>query len=168
MNESDPKLKKSFAQFNKIVRISLIAGILVISGFLIFLITNPEPGYYTFSILNEDQKIENYPTNATTGENIPFYIGVENNLKRDLLFELKILKGDNQTVLNETGSYNAVLNFTIGNYTINNKQEWISPQLTISFFTPGERIIIAELYEIKSIGKEEFLDILFLRLNITT
>ncbi|MBY8981905.1 MAG: DUF1616 domain-containing protein, partial [Candidatus Lokiarchaeota archaeon] len=153
---------------NKIVRISLIAGILVISGFLIFLITNPEPGYYTFSILNEDQKMENYPTEASTGEPINFYVAIDNKLGKDFTFNVKILKGEyGITILNETGSYNAVLNFTIGNYTINNKQEWISPQLTISFFTPGEKIIIAELYEIKSIDKEEFLDINFLRPNIT-
>ena len=57
MNEFKHKLKKSYKQFNKIVTISLLAGIIVISSFLIFLIINPEPGFITFSVLNVTQQM---------------------------------------------------------------------------------------------------------------
>ncbi|MBY9008112.1 MAG: DUF1616 domain-containing protein [Candidatus Lokiarchaeota archaeon] len=168
MNKTDQKFRKSYRQFNKIVTISLLAGILVVSSFLIFLVFNPEPGFVTFSILNEDQEMQDYPTNATIGDNISFYVGVDNNLGRNLTFNIKILKGDNITVMNETGTYNAVLNNTIGNYTINNREIWLSEKLDISFYTTGVGILIVELYEIPQIDTEKFFDLLYLRLNITS
>ena len=168
MNESKHNLKKSYKQFNKIVTISLLAGILVISSFLIFLIINPEPGFITFSVLNEEQKMQSYPTNATIGENISFYAAVDNHLGKDLTFNVKILKGDNNTIINETGCYDALLNSTIGNYTLNDKQFWISEQLKITFYSIGLRIIILELCVVPQFGIENFYDVLTLHLNITS
>ncbi len=166
MNQTKQDIKKSYAYFNKLVTFCLITGILIVSGFIIYLVIQPEPPYQTFTILNEDQKMENYPTNATRGEPIYFYVGVGNYLERDLSFRVKILKGNSSTILNETGSYNANWTFTTPNTTIYNNAEWISPQLNISFYAIGERILIAELYEIKPIGYK-FLDILWLRINVT-
>ena len=166
MNETRQDIKKSYAYFSKIVTFSLILGILVVSGFIIYLIIQPEPPYQTFSILNEEQRMEDYPTNATRGESIYFYVGVGNYLGKDLSFRVKILKGNSSTILNETGSYYAKLNYTTPDISLSNNEEWISTQLNISFYTIGERIIIAELYKITSLD-EIFLDILWLRINIT-
>ena len=108
---NDSILKKSFNQFNKIVTVSLIVGILIISCFIVSLIFYPEPGYLSSGILNEDQKLGDYKPNATIGEPINFYVGVDNYLGENLTFNVRILKGDRAiTIMNETGSYNAVLN----------------------------------------------------------
>jgi hypothetical protein len=62
---------------------------------------------------------------------------------------------------------NGVLDFTIGNFTLNHNERWISEKLNTSFSLVGEdQIIIAELWEITN-TKSEFYDVLWLRLNIT-
>ncbi|KKK92065.1 hypothetical protein LCGC14_2706660 [marine sediment metagenome] len=61
MRENDEKsnLRKSYMQFEVLLKISLIIGILIVSGFIIYYILTPEPGYVTLGILNED-KLSNY------------------------------------------------------------------------------------------------------------
>ncbi|MFX1406404.1 MAG: DUF1616 domain-containing protein [Promethearchaeota archaeon] len=156
-------------QFDKIVKISLIIGVIVISGFIIYYLLTPEPGYVTFGVLNSDKKAENYPTNATVGENISFYISVGNYLRRDFNFRIEILKGDNNTLLTSSGSINAssYLNTSITN--LNHKMQWMSEMLNISFSQPGtNQIMIAELKEVDISLEETFIDILWLRFNITS
>ncbi|MFW9937510.1 MAG: DUF1616 domain-containing protein [Candidatus Thorarchaeota archaeon] len=156
-------------QFDKIVKISLIIGIIVISGFIIYYLLTPEPGYVTFGVLNSDKKAENYPTNATVGENISFYISVGNYLRRDFNFRIEILKGDNNTLLTSSGSINAssYLNTSITN--LNHKMQWMSEMFNISFSQPGtNQIMIAELKEVDISLEETFIDILWLRFNITS
>ncbi|MFX0059184.1 MAG: DUF1616 domain-containing protein [Candidatus Hodarchaeota archaeon] len=155
-------------QFDKLVQISLIIGIIVISGFIIYYLLTPEPGYVTFGILNSDKKAENYPTNATEGENISFYISVGNYLKRDFKFKVEILKGDNYTLLASTGSVNATSFFNTTIISLNHKMHWTSEMLNISFLQGFNRILIAELKEINGSLKETFIEILWLRFNITT
>jgi len=156
-------------QFDKLVKISLIIGIIVISGFIIYYLLTPEPGYVTFGILNSDKKAEDYPTNATVGENISFYISVGNYLKRDFKFQVEILKGDNNTLLTSTGSVNATSYFNTSITSLNHKMHWTSEILNISFSQPGtNQILIAELKEIEIALKETFIEIIWLRFNITT
>jgi len=62
---------------------------------------------------------------------------------------------------------NGTLDYSIGNFTLNHNDNWISEQLNASFSEVGEnQIIITELWQIKS-EIEEFYDTLYLRLNIT-
>ena len=70
--------------------------------------------------------------------------------------------------MNPTSGSNGTLNFTIGNFTLNNKESWLSGKLNISFSEIGDnQIIIAELWQIKN-TIIEFYNILWLRLNITS
>ena len=72
----------SWKHFEALLKISLIIGIIIISGFIIYYVLTPEPGYVTFGILNENQEAENYPTQAPFNETIFFYLTVENNLEK--------------------------------------------------------------------------------------
>ena len=161
-------LEESQRALGKIVKISLILGILVVSGFIIYYVLNPEPGYVTFGLLNEDKKAEDYPTTAAINEDIYFYVTVGNYLREEFTFHLKILRGDNETELSSSGSEGAELNFTTKERTLEHQEEWISDKYSISFSDTGENhIIIVELYQITDEDKEEFYNILFLRINVT-
>ena len=81
--EGKKKVLNSFEEFDKILKILLITGIFIVSGFIIYAVITPKPGYWYLGILNSDKKAENYPTNAAIDENITFYISVGNYLNRD-------------------------------------------------------------------------------------
>ncbi|MFX0103956.1 MAG: DUF1616 domain-containing protein [Candidatus Hodarchaeota archaeon] len=172
MNETSKKnekhnLKNSNKHFEILLKISLIIGIIVISGFIIYYLLTPEPGFVTFGILNENQEAENYQKNAAVNETIFFYITVENYLNRDFTFKVEILKGNNNTLLSSRGSENATSYYNTSQYTLSHNDYWFSERLNISFSEAGaNQIIIAELWQIKN-EIEEFYNILWLRLNIT-
>lgn len=152
-------------QFENIVKISIIIGILIISGFIIYYILTPEPGFVVFGLLNEEKKAENYPTEAYVGENVSIYVSVENYLNRDYTFKVEILKGDNNTALSSSSYENATSYFNTSQTILMIGERWISEMLNISFMIPGSnQIIIAVLWEI--IDEPSFFDILWLRLNI--
>jgi len=170
-NENKQKdILESKKQFEKIVKISLIIGICVIFGFIVFYILTPEPGYVTFGILNSDKQAENYPTNSTVGQNVSFYITVGNYLKKDSIFQVEILRGDeNNTILKPEGSINATSVFNVTQIMLEHNDQWVSNKLNISFSQPGpNQLIIAELWEIDLNFEQKFHAILWLRLNITT
>lgn len=159
--------KSSKKEFDTLLKICLITGIIIISGFIIYQAFKPEPGYVVFGILNENQEAENYPTEASINDSISFYLTVENYLDKIFTFDIKIKKGDNNTVLSSIGS-NGTLQFTI-NDSLNHKEKWISPKLNISFSQIGvNQIIITELWQIFESKPDKFYDILWLRLNITS
>lgn len=163
-NKND--LKESNRQFEVLLKICLIIGILIVSGFIVYYILTPEPGYVTFGILNEDKKAENYPTRANVNETIPFYLSVGNYLKRDFSFQVRVKNGNNETYMSSIGS-NGTHEFTIGNITLDHKGSWISEQLNISFSQLGDnQKIIAELWQIQN-NEVEFYNILWIRLNVT-
>ena len=159
--------RQSKKQFEKLLKICLIIGIIVISGFIIYYIVTPEPGFVTLGILNSEKKAENYPTNATVGQNISFYVTVENQMNREFSFRAETLKGDNNTIVTSSGSINAKSYFNTTKITLLHNQFWISEMLNVSFSQPGagQRIIV-EIWEIPSSGKEKFFDLVYLWLNI--
>ena len=165
--EEKNDIKITNKHFDQVVKISLIIGIIIVSGFIVYYLLNPEPGYVTFGILNENQKAENYQREASINETIPFYLSVGNYLDRDFMFRFKIKKGNNNTVLNSTYS-NGTLYQTIGNFTLNPKEFQIYGEYNVSFSEEGNnQIIIAELWQIKHEIEELFI-IHYLRLNITS
>ncbi len=161
------KLKINNNHFEKLLKICLILGIIVVSGFIIYVILTPEPGYVTFGILNENQEAGEYPTETSVNETISFYLTVENDLDRKFSFGFQIKKGNNDTFLSSNGS-NGTLYQTIGNFTLNPKEFQIYGEFNISFSEVGEnQIIIAELWQIKR-EIEQYYSIIYLWLNITS
>lgn len=172
MNEINKKNEKkdltiSNKHFEKLLKVCLIIGIFIVSGFIIYYALTPEPGYATLGILNEEQKAEKYPTEAKVNETISFYVSVENQMEREISFRIEILKGDNKTIINSSGSINSLSYFNTTKITLLNNQFWMSNRLNISFSQPGayQRIIV-ELWEIKD-ESEVFYNNLYLWLNIT-
>ena len=160
--------KKNYKEFDKILKILLIIGIIIISGFIIYAFLTPKPGYWYLGILNSDKKAENYPTEAAVDANITFYISVGNYLNRDFSFQIEILKGDNDTVLGPSPSLNATSFVNSSTIILPHKAEWISGAFNVSFSDPGVNLsIIAELWEIPSVGVRRFYDVVYIRLNST-
>jgi len=162
----DQEAKKGFKHFGKILTVCLIVGILVITGFIIYYAANPESPYHTYLILNEEKKMEAYPINASVGEDISFYVALGNYLEEDLIFTIRISKGDNTTILSPLGSLNANYNYTASNFILGHERIWISNQLNLSFYETGKHIIIAELYGITAESREFIYNVVFLRVNI--
>jgi uncharacterized membrane protein len=150
-NKKDSKI--SNRHFEVLLKISLIIGIIIVSGFIIYYLLTPEPDYVIFGILNENQEAENYPTDASINETISFYLTVDNSLDREFRFKFEIKKGNNDTVLSSSGS-NGTSYLTIGNFTLQPNEFNIYGAYNISF------------WEIKN-EAEEFFNVLYLRLNIT-
>ena len=159
--------RQSRKQFDSLLKICLIIGVIAVSGFIIYSVFSPEPGYITFGILNENQEAENYQTEASINESISFYLTVENNLAKEFSFSVKIKKGNSNTILSSMGS-NGTLEYMI-NDTLNYSNIWVSDILNVSFSQLGaNQIIIAELWQIGNSEIEKYYDILWLRLNITS
>jgi len=169
IQEGNKKVLNSYKEFDKILKILLIIGIVIVSGFIIYAVLTPKPGYWYLGILNSDKKAENYPTNAAVDENITFYISVGNFLNRDFSFHIEILKGNNDTVLGSSPSLNATSFVNSSTITLLHREVWISSAFNVSFSQVGtNQIIIAELWEIPSAGIRRFYDVVYLRLNITS
>ena len=167
--EGKKKVLNSYKEFDKILKILLIIGIVVVSGFIIYAVLTPNPGYWYLGILNSDKKAENYPTNAAVDENVTFYISVGNYLNRDFSFHIEILKGNNDTVLGPFPSLNATSFVNSSTITLPYREVWISSAFNVSFSQVGtNQTIIAELWEIPSAGIRRFFDVVYVRLNITS
>ena len=166
-NKAKPNDRNDNKHFEKLLKASLILGIIIVSGFIIYYILTPEPGYVNFGVLNSDKEAEDFPTTAHVMEDIEFFITVENYLYQDFIFRIKILKGDDNTKLGSTGSQGATSVFITSQITLNSNTKWISPKLHVSFSQVGSnQIIIVELWQITENGNEEFFDILWMRINI--
>ncbi|MHA1460603.1 MAG: DUF1616 domain-containing protein, partial [Promethearchaeota archaeon] len=151
------------------LKILLIIGIIIISGFIVYALLTPEPGYITFGVLNSDKKAENYPTNATVGENVTFYVSVGNYLNRDFSFRIEILKGNNETNLGPTGSSNAISFLNSSTIELQHGENWISSAFNVSFSLLGNnQTIIAELWETNIGPNDKYWEIFWIRLNITS
>jgi hypothetical protein len=79
MKESKKKSENnSKNQFARIVKISLLIGICVVSGFIIYYSLTPEPGYIYFGVLENGEELENYTIDAKIDEPINFSVIVGN------------------------------------------------------------------------------------------
>ena len=166
-DDGKTELKESSKQFEKILKICFIFGIIIVSSFIIYYLLTPEPGYVGFGILNSEKKAENYPTEAHVSEKIEFYITVENHFNHEFRFRLKIFVGDEETELSSAGSKGARLVLSSAVITLEGNTKWISPELYVQFTQVGpNQPLIAELYEITENNEEKFYNILWLRLNI--
>ncbi|TET58809.1 MAG: DUF1616 domain-containing protein [Promethearchaeota archaeon] len=166
-NDENKDRKISDKQFGILLKASLVIGIIIISGFIIYYIFTPEPGYVTFGILNENREAENYPTEVSVNETIYFYLTVGNYLDREFNFRFKIKKGNNDTVMSSVMGSDGSLYLTSGNFTLEHNNETIFGDYNMSFSEIGvNQIVIAELWQIKN-EVEEFYNIIWLRLNIT-
>jgi len=155
-------------EFDKLLKILLIIGIVVISGFILFYVLKPAPGFISFGVLNSEMKLDDYPTELSVEENASIYVFVENHLNREFAFRLEILKGNNETIKSSLGSENAASYLNVTNVNIDQGIRWTSEMLNVSFEVPGvNSSIIIELWEIKLDLKEAFYDILWLNLNVT-
>lgn len=165
-NNKKTSEKISKNQFEKLVKISILIGICVVTGFIIYYALTPEPGYVYFGVLRDGEELENFTVDAKIDEPINFSIIVGNYLNRNYEFRVKVLKGDNNTIL-YPGPSNGTLEYTFENTSLTHKSSWISNTINVSFSQIGtNQLIIIELWEIIS-GVEYFFDILWLRLNIT-
>ena len=166
--EHSNKFERNYKEFDKFLKLLLIIGIIVISGFIVYAIFTPRP-YITFGLLNSEKKAENYPTVTATGENVTFYVSVANYLDRDFSFRLEILKGDNNTIIGSTPSVNSYSYLNLSTVNLRHGENWISSALNVSFSQPGNnQIIIAELWEMNGETIKKFWDVLTLRLNVTS
>ncbi|TFG21795.1 MAG: DUF1616 domain-containing protein [Promethearchaeota archaeon] len=169
MKSEKPKIRKiqEKLDFDKLLKLLLIFGIILTTGFILYHILKPKSGYITFGILNSDMSADDYPTNTLVGENISFYIFIGNHLNRELNFRLDVLIGDNNTylALNHPTNGSSYLNITSN---ILNGVDWISNLINVSFSEPGiNRLIIAELWIINADLTEKFYNSLYTRLNVT-
>ena len=162
------ELEKSYKDFNKILKYLLLIGIIGVSGFLIYYILTPEPGYVDFGILNSDEEAGNFPEIIETDENVSFYLTVNNYLNREFSFLIEILKSNGSKISHPSDplTSQSVLNTSI--IYLGNRGGWISDLFNISFNTPGDdQNVIAELWEIKVGFPRSFFASLYLRFNVT-
>ena len=163
------RFKIKYQEFDKVLTVLLIIGIVFISAFIIAVVFTPEPGYITMGILNSDKKAEDYPSDAMVGENVTFYITVGNYLNRDFSFRVEILKGNNETEIGSSGSSNATSFMNTSTILISNRENWISNAFNVSFSQPGfNQIVIAELWEIRIGLIDKFWEVVTMRVNITS
>lgn len=162
------KVKQNYKQFDKFLKIGLLIGIIIISGFILYFVFVPKPGSATIGFLNSEGRADNYPTQAAINQNVSFYVTVGNYLNRDSLFQVEILKGNNDTVLGPYPSINATSYLNITEFSIHHNQIWTSNLLNITFSQPGSnQIIIAELWYYVSLERT-FFNVVSMRLNITS
>ena len=161
------RIKKYFKGFDKILAVLLIIGIIVISGFILYSFFTPEPGYITLGLLNSEKKADNYPTNATIGENVSFYITVGNYLNRDFSFRIEILTGNNDTEIGSSGSSNATSFMNSSTTFLSHGKNWISNEFNVSFWETGyNKIVIAELWETNIGLNDKYWEIVTMHLNV--
>ena len=161
------ELDLSYIQFQKLLRFSLIFGIILVSGFITYYVLFPEEGYIGFGILNEDERAEDYPTSAKVNQTINFYITVENQLDHKITFKIIIFRGDEDTKLSPEGSKHANKTSTTDKESLKPGEDWISDKLSVSFAYNGtDQVLVVELWKYNEDNSREFWDILWLRLEI--
>ena len=141
---------KSGLTLEKITKIVLIAGIILISGAMIYTFTKPEEPDVLFFILNENQEFKDFPTNSSVGENVSIHALIENHLGYTENFSVRVYRGNTDISINDTigvsENINAayLYNYT---YTLENEQSMISDMINVSFYETGlNQSIIIELW----------------------
>jgi uncharacterized membrane protein len=165
--KDESELELSYMQFQKLLRFSLIFGIIIVSGFITYYLLFPEEGYIGFGILNEDERAEDYPTTAKVNQSIYFYVTVENQLDHDFTFKVIILLGNEDTKLSPEGSKHANKTSTTDKEMLKPGEDWESDKLSVSFpYNGTDQVLVVELWKYNQDNSREFWDILWLRLDI--
>ncbi len=141
---------KSGLTLEKITKIVLIAGIIVISGAMIYTFTKPEEQDVLFFILNENQELKDFQTNSTVGENVSVYVLIENHLGYTEDFAVRVYRGNSNISTNisigVSENVNAVYLYN-HTYTLENEKSMISDMINVSFYETGlNQSIIIELW----------------------
>ncbi|MBA7580777.1 hypothetical protein ES708_22671 [subsurface metagenome] len=141
---------KSGLTLEKITKIVLIAGIIVISGAMIYTFTKPEEPDLLFFISNENQELKDYQTNSTVGENVSVYAMIENHLGYTEDFSVRVYRGNSNISINvsigvsENVNAAYLYNYT---YTLENEQSMISEMINVPFYEAGlNQTILLELW----------------------
>ena len=141
---------KSGLTLEKITKIVLITGIIVISGAMIYSFTKPEEQDVLFFILNENQELKDFQTNSTVGENVSVYVLIENHLGYTEDFAVRVYRGNSNISTNisigVSENVNAVYLYN-HTYTLKNEKSMISDMINVSFYETGlNQSIIIELW----------------------
>ena len=153
----------------------LIVSIIIMLTGIIYVSVRPEEEFTHFFLLNEDQKMKDYPTNATIGEDLSFHVYIECHYQDGKEYQVRIYQGTNETAINSSISVSSQTAQTYLNETkkievnLANEENWTSPMQTISFNAPGKnQVIICELWEINDKGEWTYIPtyILILRIDI--
>jgi len=141
---------KSGLTLDKITKIVLITGIIIISGAMIYTFTKTEEPDLLFFILNENQELKDYQTNSTVGENVSVYAMIENHLGQTENFSVRVYRGNANLSVNVSigvsENINAayLFNYT---YTIEHEQSKISDVINVPFYEAGlNQTILLELW----------------------
>ncbi len=141
---------KSGLTLEKITKIILIAGIIVISGAMIYTFTKTEEPDLLFFILNENQELKDYQTNSTVGENVSVYAMIENHLGKTEDFSVRVYRGNSNISTNVSIGVSENINATYlfnYTYTLENEQTKISDMINVTFYESGpDQKIILELW----------------------
>jgi len=140
---------KSGLTLEKITKIVLIAGIIIISGAMIYTFTKPEEQDVLFFILNEKQELKDFQTNSTIGENVSVYAYIENHLGYTENFSVRVYRGNPNISINVSAGVSENLNAAYlynYTYTIENEQSKITEMINIPFYEIGNQTIILELW----------------------
>lgn len=162
------ELEKDNKYFDKLVTLLLLIGIIVISGFLLYSILNPEPGDVSFGILNSEKEAGNYPTSVELGNNISFFLTVNNYFNREFSFRIELLISNDTVITLPSNRLYARSILNTSTLTLHRYSNWVSNRFDVSFTEPGDnQTIIAELWEINDDFPGKFFTSLYLRLNVT-
>ncbi len=161
---------KSGLTLEKMTKIVLIVGIIIISGAMIYTFTKPEEQDVLFFILNENQELKDFPTNSSVGENVSIHALIENHLGYTENFLVRVYRGNTDISINksigvsENVNADYLYNYT---YTLENEQSLISDMINVTFFETGLNSLIIELWINSDNGWEYYPNyILFLRISI--
>lgn len=159
-------------QLEKIVKVILIAGIIILVPFILYTSNRRDPPHFIFGYLNEKKKLGNYPDEAHIDVDIILYFFVASFWSKTVDIQVRQIVGKNTTVsLSSNGSLNgtSIENFS---HTIDVSERWESEPVVTSFsevLGPNEHyLIIFELW-INQDSEWVFLEdqIVYNRLNVT-
>lgn len=159
-------------QIEKIVKVILIAGIIILVPFILFTSNRRDPPHFIFGYLNENKKMGDYPTEAQIGVDIILHFFVSSFWSETTDIQVRHIVGKNTTTsLTSKGSLNgtSIKNFS---YIIDVSERWESEPVITSFVevlgSNEHYLIIFELWINQDSGWV-FLEnqIVYNRLNIT-
>ena len=172
MSKESETEELSKTELRKMIRGLLLIGIVAVAGAMVYSATRPEEEDVLFFILNDQQDLKDYPTNASVDKTVTVYGFVENHLGKSAEFTVQVYQSSGDVVIHVNTSVAGHTNITdIKNFTktLENEEEWLTDQIDVSFPAIGEnQLIILELWQ-KMDGEWAFMPnyLLFIRLNIT-